>query len=254
LALVNPLCPNLANYRTFVYGLVLPAATPPYPYPAFPYAAGTVSAGTTATLTDLAAKWPDNEWAGCVLFDVTQRWGGLVVSNTLTVASFITASGGVQLIDSSGAFVTDSGGNEITATGNSQGLTPAPGDQYLIVQPSLSESLAVALAEVNELINLASPLLYTKAVYNLAADRLINFGVDVPGQTLLADARKKFDLVALNVGIVNSASDQGTSGSYVIPQQMQTFTMSDLQLMKTPFGRAYISIAQAYGPTLFGIS
>lgn len=251
---MNPLVPNLADYRAFVYGLVLPAKSPPYPYPAFPYAAGTVSGGTVASLTDISANWIANQWIGCVVFDVTQCWGGIVISNTPTEADFIVSAGSVSLIDSSGAFVTDAGGYDIGATGNTAGLSPAPGDQYIIVQASLSESLAIALAEVNEFIKIASPLMYTKAVYNLAADRLINFGVDVQGQTLLADARKKFDLLDLNVGVVNSASDQGTSGSYVIPEQMQTFTMNELQLMKTPFGRAYLSIAQSYGSTLFGIS
>lgn len=245
---VNPLCPNLADYRAFVYAQDRNASA------AYPYAAGTVSAGTSATLSDIAANWAADQWDGCVVFDVTQSWGGLVISNTPTVASFIVSAGSVPLIDSSGAYVTDSSGEDVTATGNTLGLTPNPGDQYLIVQPSLSESLAIALCTVNATLHCASPILYTKAVYNLALDRLINFGIDVEGQTWLSDLRGRFEILAIETGSIASASDQGTSGSYVVPEQMQSFTLDELQLMKTPFGRAYLAIAQKYGQAIWGLS
>src|SRR6185437_2473114 len=246
---VNPFVPNLADYRSFVYGMSSKAAS------VYPTAAGTVSAGTISSLTDQAANWKANAWIGCVMFDVTQSFGGIVISNTSTVVSFeVYGPGSVQLIDSSGAFVMDSGGNQITGVGNAQGLAPAPGDRYLIVQASLSESLAIAIATVNETLSCVAPLLYTKAVYNLALDRLINFGVDVEGQTWLQDLRTDFGVLSIESGVVAAASDQGTSGSMLVPDQFRTFTLDDLQLMKTPFGRQYLSIAQNYGSTLFGVS
>jgi hypothetical protein len=247
---VNPCQPNLADYRTFIYGIVLG----PRGASAYPSAAGTVSAGTTASLTDISAKWTPNQWVGCVVFDVTQGWGGIVLSNTATEVDFIVSPGGVQVIDSSGAFVTDSSGNQVTATANNAGLAPDAGDQYVIVQAALSESLGMAKCEVNETINCASPLWYTKAVYNLAADRLINFGVDVQGQTLLADFREKFQLLALETGTIGSASDSGTSGSFVVPEQMRQFTFNEIQLQKTPFGRNYMAIAQKYGQSIWAMS
>ncbi len=247
---VNPTQPNLADYRSFIYGLVLG----PNGQAAYPSFAGTVSGGTTATLTDISANWPTNQWIGCVVFDVTQGWGGIVISNTATVISFIVAPGGVQVIDSNGAFVTDSSGNQINAIANDQNLIPASGDQYIVVQASLSETLAIALEQVSETINCVSPLMYTKAVYNLGADRLINFGVDVQGQTILADFRNKFQLLTLETGTIGSASDSGTSGSYVVPEQMNSFTFDDIQLQKTPFGRQYMAIAQKYGQSIWGMS
>ncbi len=250
MALINPTQPNLADYRTFVYGLVLGATGAQ----AYPSAAGTVSGGTTATLTDISASWTVNQWIGCVVFDVTQSWGGIVLSNTATEVSFIVAPGGVQAIDSNGAYVTDSSGNDVIAMANTANLAPAPGDQYLIVQSALSETLGIAIEQVNEAINDASPLMYTKAVYNLAADRLINFGVDVAGQTILADFRNKFQLLTLETGTIGSASDQGTSGSYVVPSQMNSFTFDDIQLQKTPFGRQYMAIAQKYGQSIWALS
>lgn len=222
---VNPFAPNLPDYRAFVYGMASKAAA------GYPSAAGTVSGGTTWRLTDISATWKPNQWVSCVVLDVTQNWSGIVISNTGTEVDFI-----------------------ITPAGNPGELTPAPGDQYLIVQAGLQESLDIAVATVNETLSCASPLLYTKAVYNLALDRLINFGIDVQGQTWLQDLRKGFGVLSIESGVVAAASDQGTSGSMLVPDQFRTFTLDDLQLMKTPFGRNYLSIAQNYGPTLFGVS
>ncbi len=249
--MINSLVPNLADYRTFLLAAGIP---PPQAPTVFPSVAGTVSAGTVSTLTDIAANWTENQWIGCVVFDVTQSWGGVVVSNTPTVVSFIVSAGSVQLIDSSGGFVSNSSGGLITATGNTAGLAPAPGDQYIIVQPVASMSLGVAEQVVNDDLQAAVPALYTLAVYNLAADRLINYAPDQTGQNFFASNRSSYHLLDIEVGVIQGASDQGTSGSYLNIEAMKTFTLGDLQMLKTPFGRRYMEIAMNYGPTLWGMS
>ena len=243
-------CPNLPGYFAFLTSNGIP---PSSTQKAFPGYSGTVSAGTVSTLTDIAANWPPNQWTGCVVFDVTQGWGGVVISNTATEVSFIVSAGDVQLIDSSGGLVTDSGGNTIGATGNTLGLTPAPGDQYIIAQSVASMSLAVALQIVNRMLQRASTLMYGLAVYNLATDRLLNFAQDQPGQTYFQDLRAKYKLLDLAVGVVQSASDQGTSGAYVNLETMKNFTLMDLATLKTPFGRRYMEIAMSFGPDIFGL-
>lgn len=116
----------------------------------------------------------------------------------------------------------------------------------------ISQCYYMAIEIVNPAINV-SPLFYDSAVYNLAADYLINFTPDQAGQTFFTDIRKKFDCMGFIGGVVTSASDSGTSESMAISEQFQHFTLADLQNLKTPYGRQYLSIAQRYG-NIFGVS
>lgn len=99
----------------------------------------------------------------------------------------------------------------------------------------------------------SQPTLYAQAIYNLATDNLINFAPDTPPSTYFADLRKNMGLNSFIAGVISSSSDQGTSQSLDIPNFFKTLTLSDLQLMKTPFGRQYLAIAQSTGP-LWGLT
>lgn len=111
----------------------------------------------------------------------------------------------------------------------------------------------VAIEVVNMQLQLASPVMYTLAVYNLAGDNLINYAPDQPGQTYFSDIRKTFNITAFVAGVVQSASDEGTSDSLLVPDAFRGLTMSDLQNLKTPYGRQYLGIAQRYG-TIWGLT
>lgn len=232
---------TLAAYRAFLIAAGIP---PQDAQLVFPSAAGLVSAGTAVSLTDLSAKWTPNQWAGCVVFDITQSWGAIVVSNTETEVDFTS----VPSIGSDGTFVDSPAG-----AGNPQELTPAPGDQYIIVQSVVSASLGISLEIVNSTLQVA-PHHYTLAVYNLAADRLLNYATDLPGQTFFKDTRARYKLLDSLVGVVQAASDQGTSGAYLNLEAMKNFTLGDLQTLRTPFGRRYMEIAMSFGPNLYGLS
>lgn len=69
-----------------------------------------------------------------------------------------------------------------------------------------------------------------------------------------AAARKSFKLAGFAPGIISSTSDAGTSASFDNPDFAKGLTLFDLQLLKTPWGRAYLNIAQKYGPTIWGMS
>lgn len=114
-------------------------------------------------------------------------------------------------------------------------------------------SLNIALDIVNDQLNFASPDIYTLAVYNLAADRLINFGMDPQGQTVFADARKSYNVFNSQLGIVVSASDNGTSSAWEVPDFIKNMTLQNLQMLKTPWGRTYLGFAEAVG-TNWGLS
>lgn len=115
-------------------------------------------------------------------------------------------------------------------------------------------SYALSLETVNRFFKSVAPALYVWAVYNLAAALLFDFAQDTPPSTFFADARKAWNINSFVAGVVNSASDNGTSAGTAIPAAFNELTLADLQLLKTPWGRNYLSIAQKWGPDLFGIS
>ena len=106
--------------------------------------------------------------------------------------------------------------------------------------------------------------LYVTAVYNLAGDFLINFAQDLPDAPpikgskpslpFFAYSRKKWNINGFVSGVIQSAADETTSESMVVQEAAKNFTLSDLQSLKTPYGRVYLGIAQMWGPTTFGLS
>jgi len=97
------------------------------------------------------------------------------------------------------------------------------------------------------------PTIYATAIYNLAGDYLINFAQDTPPATYFADLRTGFGLNSFTAGVISSTSDESTSESMTTPKAFDELTIGNLQNLKTPYGRMYLSIAQSYG-TLWGLS
>lgn len=119
--------------------------------------------------------------------------------------------------------------------------------------PIIATSLQIATDIVSKAILFASADMYVLAVYNLAADRLINYAPDVTGQTYFRDLRVKLKLLSLSVGVPSAASDQGTSVGLLNPESLKGLTLANLQNLKTPCGRQYLEIAQAFG-SIWGVS
>jgi hypothetical protein len=118
---------------------------------------------------------------------------------------------------------------------------------------SLLYAFNVALALTPQVLNAVSPLIYTLAVYNLGGDNLINYATDTPPSTYFADLRKSYGVGNFVAGVITSAGDQGTSGSVSVSQSLQNLTLSNLQNLKTPYGRQYLAFCQDIG-TVWGVS
>jgi hypothetical protein len=130
--------------------------------------------------------------------------------------------------------------------------------------PTILTTLAVAKSLVNPALCIADscpdlslgyigPGIYEFAVYNLAGDLLVNFAQDQPGQTYFFDLRKSLNINNFVPGLISESHDETTGESLLNQEFMKTLTMSDLQRMKTPWGRQYLMFAQSYG-TLLGVS
>jgi hypothetical protein len=101
-----------------------------------------------------------------------------------------------------------------------------------------------------------SPDIYQLAVCCAGASFLINWAPDVStaaNPTYFADLRKEYGILQSQVGLVSSASDEGTSSGYQLPDWATNANMQDLQWLRDPFGRQLLALLQQFG-SLWGIS
>jgi hypothetical protein len=193
----------------------------------FPTATGTVSDdSTTITLVDTSKNWVPGQWKGYAVSDNTQNMQTTLLDNDPDTLIFAAP----------------------------MGAPPLAGDEYLIAPGAALMTLELAKGIVNEAIAVASLSLYNFAVYNLAADRLFNYAPDIRGQTFFKDQRIKLNLATSRFGVVSGSGDQGSYTNLLNPEAMKRFTLRDLQMLKTPWGREYMGIAQMYGPTVWGLT
>lgn len=120
--------------------------------------------------------------------------------------------------------------------------------------PSWNDAFTYAQDIVNPAIQTVSPIQFTLATYNLATDYLLNWGQDQTPVIVFANSmpffeyyRQQFNLTGFNSGVVTASSSETTSVGVQVPEQFARLTLGDLQLTKTPFGRAYLAIAQKIG-------
>jgi hypothetical protein len=116
------------------------------------------------------------------------------------------------------------------------------------LEMAYDESLNLALDDLATIpYTPGSPSLYALAVYNLAGAILVDIVQDSDGSTFWSDLRSKFNVTMFSFGIINSASDQGTSKGSIVPNFVQQMGPLDLWLYQTPWGRQYMMIAGAWG-------
>lgn len=94
---------------------------------------------------------------------------------------------------------------------------------------------------------------YCFAVYLLAASFLLNWCPDQSGQTYFQALRQQWNLTGFVGGTVQATADQGTSESLLAPDFLKGLTLGQLQALKDPYGRQWLSMQQQFG-TLWGIS
>lgn len=126
--------------------------------------------------------------------------------------------------------------------------------------PWLEYAFQVAMATVNRQLFRALAPIYMLAVYNLSADLVFQWAPDVqpvvpyqaandqgPVLPYFAYWRQYWNLNGFVAGVINSSNDESTGQSMTVPKQYEAMTTSQLQNLKTPWGRAYIGFAQSVG-------
>lgn len=94
---------------------------------------------------------------------------------------------------------------------------------------------------------LPEEFLYSTAVYNFATHMLMVWAKDQPNQDFFAKIQRQYNLHSLVAGAVDDARDESTSTHLRVPKFFDGLTFSQLDLMKTPWGRMYLEIAQSLG-------
>ncbi len=128
----------------------------------------------------------------------------------------------------------------------------SPGDQVAIagISPNAYNALPQRPVTVNAVLG------STTLNYALSP----NPGAGTPSagarlaQTYFFAARRGFKIASFVPGVVASAGDQGTSMGVDNPDFMRGLTLENLQLLKTPWGRSYLSISMKSGPNIWGLS
>lgn len=114
------------------------------------------------------------------------------------------------------------------------------------------------------------PTYYAYAVYNLAAHFQVSYTPDFPGQpadpntvpptpaippsTYFSELRTSMNLNSFVPGVIESTHDVTTGETFVVPDFVKNMTLGNLQNLQTPWGRQYMALAQAYGPTIWGLT
>jgi hypothetical protein len=239
---VNPCVPNLQDYAAFL--LNGKPRIPAVNLPADFVGQGTLVQGSA--LLTINSVTSGALYAGAALYDAA----GAIPSGYTIIAgplpfSGTTGTGAVGTYQMSGTALSTQGTSETISAYNSQ----------IVMTYQIARDL------VNTDIACASPGQYVLAIYNLAADRLFNFAMDIPNQTYFSDlqgpgspGKPGFNLDSFTPGVLSAAYDNGTGTNVLNPEQMKLFTLQDLQTLKTPYGRIYMSIAQKYGVTIWGLS
>jgi hypothetical protein len=129
--------------------------------------------------------------------------------------------------------------------------------------PAIPFALQISVDIVNLTLNVI-PDIYVLAVYNLGGDNLINYAADLPGAATIPGSdppapffkysRNQYNCLKFIPGVIQSASDEGTSSSYLNIEAAKDFTMANLQNLKTPWGRQYLAFAQDYGTSIWGLT
>ena len=130
-----------------------------------------------------------------------------------------------------------------------------------IVNPALRLVCIPSMDSTGARLNSGNLSIYALCVFNLGISNIFNYAQDQEGAPLYENSlpyfaffQKKWQIAAFVSGVITSSSDQGTGNSMIVQQAAQRFTLANLQQLKDPFGRQYLSYAQSYGDSTFGLS
>lgn len=229
--------PNLTNYQTFITNVMGIGAS--YLPSSSPFIQHTFDQALNIADTDIGqvpaqtTSWSPYELA------VYNLGGHLLIefaADQSYAVSAATWSNGLTTLTTAAPHQI-AVGDEIAVSG----LSPLP---YVLPQPGKGQFVAYLVPDNTHVGYLVkdpgtpTPVLASAAV----------------AERFFARARAGFKINSLVPGVVTNASDVSTGAGLLNPEFMRSLTLENLQLLKTPYGRSYLQIAQKYGPTIWGLT
>ena len=214
---VNPTLPNLADFATFVYGQGVPQANLP--------------SGILTTVT----------------IDASGNLSASSISGTVSAGDILYGTGIPPE-----TFI-------LTWNGASGTVTPVPSSPVSVssvqaLSPYLGSSFDYAVGRVMSGSGMIPATLYVRAVYNLGMHQLLKDAQDVPSYTFFSDARATYKLNDFLGGVITASSDQNTAQTIQVGEPLKGLGISNLDLLKTPWGVKYAGYAMEYGPYVVGMT
>jgi len=255
----NPTTPNLPDYIGFVQQvmeidpLYLPSVVAPAAPVLTPGSGGSLASGTVYVQVTYVSALGETNASMPASAVVTGPSGSVVVASpplvTWATGWNVYAGGSVtsaQLQNGSPIAI----GTNYTINALLSGV-PAP-----LANTAGSPWLNYAFDQAMALV-LCAPRLgvsYTLAVYNCAGHIQIRITPDQIGRVFFQENRATFDLLKMSVGVVQSTGNGDTSTTIAVPDALKQLILTDLGFIKTPWGREYLSYAQDYGPSVWGLT
>jgi hypothetical protein len=129
--------------------------------------------------------------------------------------------------------------------------------------PVIPVAFTVALGTVYRVLQRVNPEIYNLAVYNLGTSIILNWAPDVPNAPTLpvgdknlpyfAAMRANLGINNFTAGVIQNSFDNSTGAGWLVPDQLKSLTLANLQQLKDPYGRQYLAWAQSAG-SLWGRS
>ena len=255
----NPTTPNLPDYIAFVQTvmgispLFLPSVLTPAAPALTPGSGGALNGTVYVAVTYVSAL---GETIGSPLASATVSSGDLI-----SVASppAVTGATGWNVYAAAGTGVTLQNADPLTI-GTPYDLTAltagvAPPTTPTASSPWLGYAFDQALALT---LSVAGGVSYTLAVYNCAGHIQIRITPDVNGRMneegSFTQMRGTFDLLKQSNGLVEQTSNVDTSSTFAVSDALKQLTLTDLNFMKTPWGREALAYMQDYGPSVWALT
>lgn len=119
--------------------------------------------------------------------------------------------------------------------------------------PGFDIAFAIAMAWTPQTLNSIDPIVYTYTVYEWGTSVMIARQPDQPNQTFFTTLRQGYKTDNFVAGVVQSAADQGTSDALAVADSLKGLGMTQLALLKDPWGRRALAACMSIGP-LWGLT
>lgn len=250
----QPNVPNVADYQLYLQNEVqIPAValqyflgSPPAPSLTASSSGGSLPTGSVSVQVTWVTQYGESLPSTAATVAVTGPNGSVTIASppAVTAATGWNVYVGAELQSASPVAIGTAYDLMTIVPGAAPPLVDASGSPWIefAFNRAMALTLRVPTTQAKD---------YVHVVYSCATHVQLEITPDQPGQTFFSSKQGNgpsgFGLGTPTAGIVGSASDQGTSTTFTVPEAMKRLSFQDLQFSKTPWGRTWLGWGQDFG-------